>query len=122
MNCYTCQREGHTMPAVAICQGCGAACCLEHVEERATPGHGLASMAVPRLEMLCQRCLGLRASALVGVGQSTSVPAKKAATGAPVLPNANEAISTVEALLRGERPAEASLSRWRRFFTRKRSL
>jgi hypothetical protein len=79
-------------------------------------------MAVPRLEMLCQRCLGLRASALVGVGQSTSVPAKKAATGAPVLPNANEAISTVEALLRGERPAEASLSRWRRFFTRKRSL
>jgi hypothetical protein len=112
------------MSAVAICQDCGAACCLEHVGERATPGHGsgLAAMVLPRLEMLCHRCLKLQASALAGIGPHKSVRTKKAAAGAPVLPNAQEAISTVEALLRGARPAETPLSKWRRFFTRKRSL
>ena len=110
------------MSAVAICQGCGAACCLEHVAERAIPGHGpgLVAMVLPRLEMLCQRCLKLQSSVLAGTGQHKSVRAKKAAADAPGLPNAQEAISTVEALLRGEH-AEAPLSRWRRFFARKRS-
>ncbi len=114
------------MSAVAICQGCGAGCCLEHVAERAVPGHGpgLVSMVLPRLEMLCRRCLELQASALVGMGQYKSVRVKKAAVDAPVLPNAQEAISTVEALLRGAHAAvspEAPRSKWRRFFARKRS-
>src|SRR5579885_251709 len=66
MYCYLCQRQRVTMSAVAICQGCGAGCCIEHVEEWIHPGRapGLQPMQAPRIEMLCQRCLVLQAPLL----------------------------------------------------------
>jgi hypothetical protein len=110
-------------PAVAICQGCGAGCCLEHVEERVMPGHppGLAAMALPRVEIVCPRCLKLRDSPSAGAGRNVKAQAKRSS--AATLPDAKEAVSVVEALLRGERAPEAtnaSARGWRRFLGRKR--
>ena len=130
MHCYLCQRQRVTMSAVAICQECGAGCCLEHVEERVHPGHGpgLQPMQPPRLEMLCQRCLALQAPLLARTRRQ--VKAVRGASPALIsrssvsLPDAQEMISATEDLLGlRSRPfsGQHSSSGWRRFFKRLRS-
>lgn len=125
MNCYLCQRQRVDMSAVAVCQGCGAGCCLEHVEERVHPGRGpgLQPMQSPRIELLCQRCLALYAPLLartrrqVKAIRSASSVLKTGAT--PALPDAHEMISAAEDLL-GLRSSPIADQRkpggWRRFF------
>lgn len=130
MYCYLCQRQRVTMSAVAICQGCGAGCCLEHVEERVHPGRGpgLQPIQAPRIEMLCQRCLALQAPLLararrqVKAVRSASSALKASASSA--LPDAQVVISAAEDLLvLGSSPVsdQHCSSGWRRFFKRLRS-
>lgn len=118
------------MSAVAICQGCGAGCCLEHVEERVHPGRGpgLQPIQAPRIEMLCQRCLALQAPLLararrqVKAVRSASSALKASASSA--LPDAQVVISAAEDLLvLGSSPVsdQHCSSGWRRFFKRLRS-
>ncbi|HEX6777423.1 MAG TPA: DUF2180 family protein [Ktedonobacterales bacterium] len=125
MNCYLCQRQRVDMSAVAVCQGCGAGCCLEHVEERVHPGRGpgLQPMQSPRIELLCQRCLALHAPLLartrrqVKAIRSASSVLKTGST--PALPDAQEMISAAEDLL-GLRSSPVANQRkpggWLRFF------
>lgn len=130
MYCYLCQRQGITMSAVAICQGCGAGCCLEHVEERVHPGHGpgMQPMQAPRIEMLCQRCLALqeprlvRASRQMKAVRSPSSALKAGSSSA--LPDAQIVISAAEDLLEldSSRASDRDESGgWRRFFKQLRS-
>ena len=130
MYCYLCQRQGITMPAVAICQGCGAGCCLEHVEERVHPGHGpgLQPMQAPRIEMLCQRCLALQAPPLararrqMKAARSTSSALKDSSLSA--LPDAQVVISAAEDLLEvnsSRAPDRDGAGGWRHFFKQLRS-
>ncbi len=125
MYCYLCQRQRVTMSAVAICQGCGAGCCIEHVEEWIHPGRapGLQPMQAPRIEMLCQRCLVLQAPLLararrqVKAVRGTSSALKTTTSSA--LPDAQVVISAAEDLLGldGSRILDRNLSGgWRRFF------
>ncbi len=130
MNCYFCQRLTTARPAVAICQSCGAACCLDHLEERTHPGrgHGLQPMLAPRVEIFCQRCMELQGSLLSGirrsaarrVNASSEVPSDTAAA----LPDAREAVCAVEDLLGLQRSPVADkygTRGWRRFFSRWRA-
>lgn len=45
MNCYDCLLDGRATPAAAICNNCGAALCVDHVQLKsqdhsiATPGN-----------------------------------------------------------------------------------
>ena len=129
MYCYLCQRQSVTISAVAICQGCGAGCCLEHVEERVHPGHGpgLQPVQAPRIEMLCQRCLALQAPLLARARRQ--VKAVRSASSAlktialPALPDAQIVISAAEDLLGLDNSRildRHSSSGWRRFFKRLR--
>ncbi len=82
----------------------------------------MVPMAQPRVEMLCQRCAELRDTAFAGASRNKTVRAKRGASAA-ALPDAAEAVSTVEALLGLERaPESASIpaTGWRRLFGRKR--
>lgn len=46
MNCYVCEARGVAAPAVAVCQHCGVAMCLEHFDE---------DLLVPRAQGLVRR-------------------------------------------------------------------
>lgn len=125
MYCYLCQRQRVDMSAVAVCQGCGAGCCLEHVEERVHPGRGpgLQPMQAPRIELLCQRCFGLQSPLLartrrqVKAARSASSVLKTSAP--PALPSAQEMISAAEDLLALRSSPVSEQHKpggWRRFF------
>ena len=125
MYCYLCQRQRITTTAVAICQGCGAGCCLEHVEERVHPGRGpgLQPIQAPRIEMLCQRCLALQAPLLARarcqVKAYRSASSALKATTSSALPDAQVVISAAENLLAldSSQVLDRGVSgRWRRFF------
>lgn len=130
MYCYLCQRQRVTMSAVAVCQGCGAGCCLEHVEERVHPGRGpgLQPMQAPRIELLCQRCLALHAPLLARarcqMKAAKSVSSALRTSAAQALPSAQEMISAAEDLL-GLRSSPTAdqhkLGGWRHFFKGLRS-
>lgn len=130
MNCYLCQRVGVPTAAVAVCRSCGAACCYDHLEERAHAGRGpgMQPMLAPRVEILCERCLVLQSSLFASARRkmaesvsATSVHKKRPVSG---LPNARQAICTVEELLGLEhpKPQEQARKGWRRFFGRKGSF
>ncbi len=130
MHCYLCQRQRVTMSAVAICQGCGAGCCLEHVEERVHPGRGpgLQPIQAPRIEMLCQRCLALQAPLLARARRQVkavrSASSALKATPSSALPDAHVVISAAEDLLGldSSRAVDRGVpGGWRRFFKRLRS-
>jgi len=76
-------------------------------------------MQAPRIEILCLRCLALRASLFLGVRRGTARCVVAAAGAGKALPSAEEAVGAVEALL-GIQPTAASSERasrgWRRLF------
>ena len=130
MYCYLCQRQRVTMSAVAVCQGCGAGCCLEHVEERVHPGRGpgLQPMQAPRIELLCQRCLALHAPLLARarrqVKAARSASSALRTSAATALPSAEEMISAAEDLLSSRSSQIADQHKpggWLRFFKGLRS-
>ncbi len=129
MNCYMCLHAGVSTSAVAVCRSCGAACCFNHLKERthAGRGPGMQPMLAPQVEILCERCMMLQ-SALFTSGRrkgvnsaSISTTFKPSAT--RTLPDAKEAVKTVEELLGLEHAGRLDSFRrgWRRFFERKRS-
>lgn len=130
MHCYFCQRAGVSTWAVAVCRSCGAACCIDHLEERAHAGRaaGMLPMLPPRVEMLCARCVALQSSHLSAASRSAAenvnVSSPLKMQPAPALPEAREAISAVENLLGLEPSASIQAPRkgWRRFFSRSKRL
>ena len=59
MNCYLCRIEtGHLpCPALGICHTCGCGICEQHlVLLIARPVSGMATLAVPRRQLLCVHC------------------------------------------------------------------
>ena len=141
MHCYFCRRAEIETLAVALCQACGAGCCLDHLEECAHAGHGpgMLPMQSPRVEILCLRCLALQTSIQCGAALPTpagwktgGTPPARAGretggtshTATPLLPDVAEAIASVESLLglpRASAPEQQSSRGWRRFFGRGRS-
>jgi hypothetical protein len=81
-------------------------------------------MLAPHVEIFCQRCVSLQSSLFATarrkVAESVGAPTALKARSAPALPNAKEAISTVEELLGLDRTeTKGARKRWRRLFGRK---
>jgi hypothetical protein len=72
MLCYSCARQNVSIPAVAICQRCGAGSCLRHLCEVHAPQVpvGMAGIGSKRLQLVCLRCLepsdGARLQGVIG--------------------------------------------------------
>jgi len=79
-------------------------------------------MLAPRVEILCERCLTLQSSLFTSarrkMAESISMTGVHKARSASGLPNARQAISTVEELLGLEQPKPQEQARkgWRGFF------
>ncbi|NJP45812.1 DUF2180 family protein [Actinacidiphila epipremni] len=65
MNCYECDAQGHSTPAVAVCRTCGAATCAAHGQssplllDRAN-GLGVATLRRPARQIHCATCASAR--------------------------------------------------------------
>ncbi len=126
MNCYMCLYAGVSTAAVAVCRSCGAACCFDHLEERAHAGRGPGMLPelASSVEILCERCVALQSAPFMAAQgkMAESVPVSSALKppAAARLPNAKEAVNAVEDLL-GLAPTELPGGQhkgWRRFFGR----
>jgi hypothetical protein len=127
MHCYSCALEDLNVPAVGICQRCGAASCMRHIRELSVPQipPGMGGMSPIRIQLVCMRCLdgssGRKMQRPVSGAQSKSTRADEGAMSTAALlrlhhptgdqrpteeddlPDARVVILQFEELLRGKR-------------------
>jgi hypothetical protein len=119
MYCYYCDRNGASVPAIAICQRCGGAVCRQHIRELHSTGSPFSAAGpIPsRIEHICQNCLAGRWDLH---GPPSTKAAKRAAQSSDDLPDAVVAVRSAEEWLRRTQrtPHTPGRNRWRSLWRR----